>query len=185
MDMDKKKIDVKQMTLIGLMTAVICVIAPFSLNIPISPVPISLGTMAIYFVITVLGMWRGTISVLLYILLGLVGLPVFTNFSGGAGKVLGPTGGYIVGYVFLALIFGFFTEHWKGKIVMNVIGGVLGTTVMYFFGTLWLAYLNHMSFMAALWAGVIPYIPGDIVKLAVSMGIGTQLRKRLVKAGLL
>lgn len=184
-DMNTQKMNVKQMTLIGLMTAVICVIAPFSLNIPISPVPISLGTMAIYFVITVLGMWRGTISVLLYILLGLVGLPVFTNFSGGVGKVLGPTGGYIVGYVFLALIFGFFVEHWKSKIVMNVIGGVLGTIVMYFFGTLWLAYLNHMSFMAALWAGVIPYIPGDIIKLAVSMGIGAQLRKRLVKAGLL
>ncbi|MCM1090110.1 MAG: biotin transporter BioY [Butyrivibrio sp.] len=183
--MEKYRLNVKQMALIGLMTAVICVIAPFSLNIPVSPVPISLGSMAIYFVITVLGMWRGTICVLLYILLGFVGLPVFTNFSGGVGKVLGPTGGYIVGYVFLALIFGFFVEHWKGRLVMHIIGAALGTIVMYFFGTLWLAYLTHMGFVAALWAGVIPYIPGDIVKLAVSMAVGIQLRKRLVKAELL
>ena len=86
------------MALIGLMTAVICVLAPFSLNLPFSPVPISLGTLAIYFVISVLGMKSGTLSVVLYILLGLVGLPVFANFTGGAGKLFGPSGGYIIGY---------------------------------------------------------------------------------------
>ncbi len=183
--MDRKKWDVRQMALVGLMTAVICVIAPFSLNIPVSPVPISLGSMAIYFVITVLGMKRGTLSVALYILLGLIGVPVFTNFNGGAGKLFGPTGGYIVGYIFLALIFGFFMDHWRGKPGLNIAGAVLGTLVLYLFGTVWLQYQAGMSFMAALWAGVIPYIPGDIIKLALSMSIGIQLRKRLVKAGLL
>ncbi len=182
--MDKKKTNVKQMALIGLMTAVICVIAPFSLYIPVSPVPISLGTMAIYFVVTVLGMKRGTVSVALYILLGLVGLPIFTGFAGGVGKALGPTGGYIFGYLFLALIFGFFVDHWGCRLIPNIAGAVLGTVVMYFFGTVWLQYQAHMTFTAALWAAVIPYIPGDIVKLALAVYVGIQLRKRLVKAGL-
>lgn len=180
-----KKINVKQMALIGLMTAVICILAPFSLTIPVSPVPISLGTLAIYFVITVLGMKRGTISTVIYILLGLAGLPVFSNFSGGAGKLFGPTGGYIIGYIFMALICGFFVDHWKTSIPMSVLGMVLGTAVCYFFGTAWLAYQLSLTFPTALAAGVIPYIPGDLVKLALAMTLGWVLRKRLNKAGLL
>jgi biotin transport system substrate-specific component len=182
--MNETNTKVKQMAIIGLMTAIVCVLAPFSLNISISPVPISLGSMAVYFAVTVLGMKRGTVSVVLYILLGLVGLPVFSNFSGGAGKLFGPTGGYIIGYIFLALIFGFFVEHWKNNLGLNIAGAVLGTLVLYLFGTVWLAYQLSLGFVAALWAGVIPYIPGDIVKLIIAMAIGMQLRKRLLRANL-
>lgn len=175
---------IKQMTVIALMTAVICILAPFSLNIPISPTAISLGSMAVYFVVSVLGMKRGTISVLLYILLGTIGLPVFTNFMGGIGKLLGPSGGYIIGYIFLALILGFFVEHWNNHMSMNIVGVILGTIALYFFGTAWMAILLHLDFVSALFAGVIPYIPGDIVKSAAALALGSQLRKRLVKAGL-
>ncbi len=176
---------VREMALVGLMTAVICVIAPFSLAIPISPVPISLGVLAIYFVITVLGMKLGTFSVLLYILLGLVGLPVFTNFSGGAGKLLGPTGGYIIGYIFLSLIYGFFLAKWQDHIPMNILGMLMGTAVCYLFGTVWLGYQLSLPFPAALMEGVVPYIPFDLAKLALAMPLGRQLRKRLVRANLL
>ncbi len=182
--MNENTTKVKQMAVIGLMTAVVCVIAPFSLHIPVSPVAISLGSMAVYFAVTVLGMKRGTVSVLLYILLGLAGLPVFTDFSGGAAKLFGPSGGYIVGYIFLALIFGFFVEHWKNHLGMNIVGAVLGTLVLYLFGTVWLGCQLGLDFMAALWAGVIPFIPGDIVKLTIAMAVGVQLRKRLLKANL-
>lgn len=182
--MNESSTKVKQMAIIGLMTAVVCVIAPFSLHISVSPVPISLGSMAVYFAVTVLGMKRGTVSVVLYILLGLAGLPVFADFSGGAAKLFGPTGGYIVGYIFLALIFGFFVEHWKNHLGMNIVGAVLGTLVLYLFGTVWLAIQLNLGFVAALWAGVIPYIPGDIVKLIIAMAVGMQLRKALLKANL-
>lgn len=182
--MSEKNSKVKQMAIIGLMTAIICIIAPFFLNIPVSPVPISLGSLAVYFAVTVLGMKRGAVSVLLYILLGLAGLPVFSGFSGGAAKLFGPTGGYIVGYIFLALIFGFFVEHWKNNLGMNIVGAVLGTLALYLFGTVWLAIQLNLGFMAALWAGVIPYIPGDIVKLIIAMAVGMQLRKRLLQADL-
>ena len=87
---------VKQLTLVGLMAAVLCILSPLALSIPISPVPISLGTLAIYFVISVLGMKLGTISVVIYILLGLAGIPVFAGYTSGPGKLLGPIGGYII-----------------------------------------------------------------------------------------
>ncbi|MCM1100345.1 MAG: biotin transporter BioY [Clostridium sp.] len=176
---------IKEMAVIGLMTAVVCVLAPISFYIPISPVPISLGSMMIYFVVTVLGARRGTVSVLLYILLGLAGLPVLSGFTGGAGKLFGPTGGYIIGYIFLALIFGFFTDHWKDRLAMQILGAILGTLALYLFGTLWLGRQLGIDFMAALWAGVIPYIPGDIVKLILAMTLGIKLRKRLHAAELL
>ena len=187
--MDNLSPKLKQMTVIALMTPVLCILSPFSLNIPISPVPISLGSMAVYFVVCVLGMKRGTISVLLYILLGLVGLPVFSNFTGGAGKLFGPTGGYIIGYIFLALIFGGAIDHGtrliKSELPASILGGLVGTLVLYLFGTVWLAHLLQKDFVTALGLGVIPYIPGDIVKFILAMVIGVQLRKRLKKAGLI
>lgn len=182
---EKKKFSIRQIALVGLMTAVICILGPWALHIPISPVPISLGMLAIYFVASVLGMKLGFVSVTIYLLLGLTGLPVFTDFMGGPGKLLGPTGGYLIGYLFMVLICGFFTDKWSDKIVINFFGMLLGTAACYLFGTLWLGYQLSLSFIEALMAGVIPYIPGDIIKLVIAMAIGGQLRKRLHTAGLI
>lgn len=173
------------MTLMGLMTAVICVIAPFSITIPFSPVPLSLGTLAIYFVVSVLGMKRGLLSVLLYLLLGLVGIPVFSNFTGGIGKVFGPTGGYLVGYLFLAVICGFFADRWPNHFLFRFIGMVLGTAVCYIFGTLWLSYQASMTFSQAFLSAVVPFLPGDLIKIAIGLIVGRQVRQRLLKANLL
>lgn len=181
----KPFLQTKDMAITAVMTAVICILGPWALNIPISPVPISLCSMGIYFVLCVLGLKLGTISVLLYVLLGAAGLPVFSNFSGGMAKLLGPTGGYIIGYVFLALICGFFIQKFPEKLALHVLGFVLGTIVLYLFGTLWLQYQLHMTFPAALMAGVIPYIPGDVVKLIIAILLALPLKKRLKQANLL
>ena len=166
----------KTMALIGVMAAVTCILGPLSLAIPVSPVPISLTNLAVYFAIYVLGMKRGTISYCIYLLLGLIGLPVFAAFTGGAGKLFGPTGGYLIGFIFMALICGFFIEKWEKKLYMHFIGMVLGTA--------WLAYTAHMGFAAALAAGVIPFIPGDLVKIIIAMIAGPIIRKQLKRAGL-
>lgn len=178
-------LNTKQLAVTGLMAALFCVLGPWALQLPFSPVPFSLGTLAIYFVVTVLGRKLGTLSVLIYILLGAVGLPVFTNFSGGLGKLLGPTGGYILGYIFMALICGYFVDKRPGSLALTAAGMVLGTIVLYLFGTLWLAYQANLSFSAALAAGVIPYIPGDLVKMAAGVVAGSQVRKELARAGLI
>lgn len=177
--------NIRQLTLTGLMTAVICILAPLSLQIPISPVPISLGFLAIYFVVSVLGMKLGTLSVVIYILLGLAGLPVFTGFTGGPGKLFGPTGGYIIGYLFMAPICGFFMDRWGDKLLLCFAGMLPGSIICYLFGTLWLAWQASYTFPQALAAGVIPFIPADLIKLAVAVTVGRQVRRRLRKAGLL
>ncbi len=181
----KKFLTIRQMCLTGLMTAIICVLAPVSLNIPISPVPISLGTLAIYFVLMVLGLKLGVLSVILYILLGLAGLPVFTGFTSGPGKLFGPTGGYIIGYIFLALISGLFAERRQSGLFSRILGIILGTAVMYLLGTFWLAYQTSCTLAQAFLQAVIPFLPGDMVKLILAASLGTQLRKRLQKAGLI
>ena len=184
-----KKLTTYQLTLTAVMAAVICVLGPISMAIPISPVPISLASMAVYLAVTVLGMRLGTLSCLIYLLLGLVGLPVFSGGSAGAAKLFGPTGGYLVGYLFLALIAGAFvgryTENkWK-SIAFAAPGMVLGTMVLYALGTAWLAYSAGMDFQAALWAGVIPFIPGDLVKMVIAVLLGSAVRGRLLRAGIL
>ena len=176
---------IKYMSLTGLMSAIICIMAPFSIILPISPVPISLGTLAIYFAIIVLGRKQGFLSILLYILLGLVGLPVFTGFTGGVGKLLGPTGGYIIGYLFMALICGFFTDKWHGRFFPTFIGMLLGTAVCYGFGTLWLAYQSNLSISAAFAAAVLPFLPTDLLKILIAIFLGRQVRRRLAHANLI
>ena len=85
-----------EITMTALMAAVTCILAP--LSIPIGPVPISFTNLAIYLSLYLLGWKRGTISYLIYLLIGLIGLPVFSGFTGGVGKLAGPTGGYIIGF---------------------------------------------------------------------------------------
>lgn len=172
-------LNVKTITFIGLMTALICILGPLSIPIPFSPVPISMTNLAIYFTIYVIGMKYGTISCLIYLLLGFVGVPVFSAFTGGPAKLLGPTGGYLFGFIFMALICGFFIDKWPSRLYLHLIGMVLGTAVCYLFGTLWLAYQAGMSFQAALMVGVIPFLPGDLGKIIITMVIGPQIRKRV------
>lgn len=166
------------------MTAVLCIIGPITLAIPISPVPISLATLAIYFAVYILGMKKGTISCLLYLFIGFVGLPVFSSFTGGVGKLFGPTGGYLIGYIFMAVISGFFIEKWQKNRYMQILGMVLGTIVCYLFGTIWLSMQAGMSFLAALGVGVVPFILGDMVKIVAASIAGSEIRKRLIRAGL-
>lgn len=174
----------KEIALIGLMTAIICIAGPLSLPLPFSPVPISLTNLAIYFSVYLLGMKRGTISYCVYLLLGLVGLPVFSAFTSGPAKLLGPTGGYLIGFIIMALIGGYCVDRWNGHPAAYLMGMLVGTAVMYVFGTVWLAYQGHMSFGAALAAGVLPFIAGDIAKIVISLLVGRQVRVRMKKAAL-
>lgn len=169
----------RTLTYIALATAIICVLGPLSLSIPISPVPISLTIFAIYIAVYSLNMKWAIVSTLLYIFIGLIGLPVFSGFSGGPGKLFGPTGGYIFGYIFVALFTGLFVDKWESKKYMHIIGMVIGVAICYMFGTIWLARVAGMDFNAALAAGVIPFIPADIVKMILAVIAGSALRKAL------
>ena len=179
---EKKQISIKTMALIAIFSAITCILAP--LSIPIGLVPISLTNLVIYFSLYILGTWKGTASYIIYLLIGLVGLPVFSGFTSGPGKLFGPTGGYLIGFIPLTIIAGIFIEKFYSKWYLCLIGMILGTAVCYAFGTAWLAYEAHMDFKTALWAGVIPFIPGDLIKMVLAMITGPVLKKALNKAGL-
>ena len=172
---DNQKIRTKQMVLIALMTAVTCVLGPLSIPLPFSPVPISLTNFAIFLAIFVLGMKSGTISFIIYLLLGAIGVPVFSSFRGGFQVLAGPTGGYLIGFIFLALIMGFALDHFDRKLLPTIIGMIIGMVVCYAFGTVWLAKLLSLSFKEGLMMGVIPYLPGDAAKIIIAAIVGPKL----------
>lgn len=180
--MREKQLSIQQLAVIGVMTAVICILAP--LSIPIGVVPISFTNLAVYIALYVLGVKKGTISYLVYLCVGLVGVPVFSGFTSGPGKLFGPTGGYLIGFILMAVIAGVFIDKFTDKMYLCFLGMVLGTAVCYLLGTLWLAYQGGMNFQAALAAGVLPFIPGDLAKIVIAMLIGPQIRKQLIRAGL-
>ena len=169
----------KRIVLIGMMTAVTCILGPLSIPLPFSPVPISFTNLAIYFSLYVLGMKAATVSYLIYLLLGFVGLPVFSGFSGGVGKLAGPTGGYLIGFIFMAIVSGWIIDRFPGKYLYHALGLVLGTIICYAFGTIWLARQLNMTFVAGLGVGVIPYLPGDGLKILAALLVGPTLRKQI------
>ncbi len=170
------------LTVTGLSAAVLCMIAPFSVPLPFSPVPLSLTNLVIFVSVYSLGMKIGTLSVLIYLSLGAAGLPVFSSFSGGLGKLAGPTGGYLVGFIFLALIQGCMLKYFAGKRSAAVAGMLLGMAVCYSFGTAWLSWQLDQSFFASLSIGVLPYLPGDAVKIAAAAAVGPKLRQAIRRA---
>ncbi len=181
--MIENRISTRELTFMGLMTAVMCALGPLSVPLP-GLVPISLGTLVIYFYPYLLGTRRSALCCLLYILLGSIGLPVFSGYTGGLPKLLGPTGGYMLGYFFIILLEGLAIKYFPGRRLVHAAGIVLGTACCYFIGTLWLGHLLGRTFAEALAAGVIPFIPGDMLKAAVAVSVAPVIRTRLQTAGL-
>lgn len=177
-----RKSKIYMLAQMGVMTAVICVLAP--LSIPIGVIPISFANLAIMLAIYILGWKKGTICTLCYILIGMAGVPVFSSFTGGIGKLLGPTGGYIVGYIPFALLSGWIIQRFRNP-AAHFIGLVLGTVVLYAVGTFWYCYVSGAELNAALSGCVYPFIPGDLIKIVISMVLGPMVKNGLTKAGLI
>lgn len=169
----------RRLVLIAMMTAITCILAPLSIPIPVSPVPISLTNLVLLISVYILGWKDASISFIIYLLLGLAGLPVFSGFSGGLGKIVGPTGGYLAGFIFMTVIAGLAVDIFSGKRLPAVIGMALGTAVAYAFGTAWLAIQMDLTFISALSIGVLPYLAGDTLKIILAVIAGPMLKKRL------
>ena len=173
-----KTFSVQKMAIIALMTAVLCILAPISIPVFISPVPVSLGVLAVYLTAYVLSPVDSLISVIIFILLGTFGLPVFSGYSGGLSKLVGPTGGYIIGFLFTVYISSIFI-HMKKGIIFDVIGMITGLALCYILGTIWFSYQQGKGFIASLLLCVVPFLIGDAIKIIVAVILGTQINKRL------
>lgn len=165
----------RDMILTGVFAAVICVFSPFS--VPVGPIPISLASFAVYIAAAVLGARRGTAAVCIYVLIGALGIPVFSGFSGGVGRVLGVTGGYIIGYIFCALVSGFIIDRSnKGKAVYPL-ALAAGTAVLYVFGTAWFMIQSGNGLRESLMMCVVPFLIGDAIKIIVSSAVACKIRE--------
>lgn len=160
--------------LTALFTAVTAVLAGLSITIPITPVPISLATFGVLLAGGILGAKYGSLSMFIYVLLGAVGMPIFSGYTGGFSALAGPTGGYIIGYIACAFIIGFLTDYAYNKssahslIFAVFIGGILGTAACYTFGTAYFMFQTKNSLIASLGMCVVPFLIGDSLKIVLS-----------------
>ena len=168
------------LTMSAAAAAALCVIGPWA--IPVGAVPLSLTLLAVYLTAFLLtpGQMVGAVGV--YLLLGAVGLPVFSGFSGGLGVLAGPTGGYLVGYLPAGVLCALAARKKRGQCVA---GMVLATGVVYLTGTAWYCLQSGVALLPALVVCVLPFLPGDVVKLTAALVLGPVMCDRLDKAGLL
>lgn len=179
----KKRISTYQLTTCALMAALMCVLGPMS--IPIGPVPVSFTNLVIYLTVYLLGMKGATISYLVYLLLGAAGMSVFSGYEGGLSKLAGPTGGYLVGFILMALICGFVMEKSHAHAGITIAGMIVGTLVAYLFGTVWFVLEMQCEVWYALTVCVFPFIPFDLAKIVIATVLGKAVRSALTKSNLL
>jgi biotin transport system substrate-specific component len=145
-------------------------------SIPIGPVPIVLQNMFVFLAGILLGKRWGLISLTVYLLAGICGLPVFAGGSGGIGRIIGPTGGYLLGYLPVVFAIGLITEKFGGRTVIDVIAMICGSALLYSCGVTWLKVLTGMSWIKSLAVGMVPFLLGDAVKIAAAAMIAKALR---------
>jgi biotin transport system substrate-specific component len=170
---------IRTLCYIAIFTALIAVCAQIS--IPISTVPLTMQTFAIMLAGVVLGKKNGTIAVLIYVLLGMAGVPVFAGFNGGIGIIFGRTGGFILSFPIMAFLAGAGAEQ-KYRLFAFLVSGV---AINYFCGLLVFSQIMSMSLPVSFGYAVAPFIPNDILKIILIVIIGSLIKNALIKSKLL
>ena len=167
----------KSMAYVALLAAIICVMSPFAVNV--GPIPLSLGSLAVYIAAATIDKWHGTAAVLVFVLLGSFGVPVFTGFTGGFYKLIGPTGGFIFGYLPCAFIIGLIVDFADRKPWIYPIAMIAGTVVLYACGAGWYMLTASASLVTALSLCVVPFLVGDSIKIVAASILCYSLRQVL------
>ena len=170
-------IAIRRLVFAAMMAALIAVGA--HLSIPIGPVPIVLQNLFVLVSGLLLGRRWASISVAVYLLAGACGLPVFASGTGGVGRLIGPTGGYLVGFLAAAYLVGLFAEKARGRLSLEVTGMVIGSLAVYALGVPWLKWITGMTLSKALVAGCYPFLIGDAFKIAAALPIARAVRPLL------
>lgn len=169
-----------QLVLCGLFAALTAICSYINIPLGFTPIPINLATLAVFLAGGLLGKKYGTLSIVVYIFIGAVGIPVFAGFQAGAGVLAGPTGGFLIGYIAAAFIAGIFVEKFSSRSCALWMAGMLtGQVICYILGTLQFILITGTGSWAALLACVFPFIPGDLIKITVSILLIKRLRKNL------
>lgn len=175
--MQKTNSNIQNLCKTSLFTAVIVIMAQIAIPTPLG-VPITMQTFAITLTGIVLGPKNGAFASIIYMLLGAIGLPVFSNFTGGWQYIVGPTGGFILSFPFMAYIIGWGYEYGRKWKAGFVVGSILGITVNFICGILMFCALTQSSFLVGFTTCALPFIPGEIIKVFLASLLGMDIKKR-------
>lgn len=163
------------MAIIALFAAITAVFAQIS--IPMAPVPFTLGILGAMLAATAFETKLAVCSQIVYILLGVVGAPVFAGFQGGPHRILGPTGGFLASYIVMALVIGsILAKSSKYSFKLALLANAAGLLPCYILGALWLGFSMQLDLKQTLMSAVLPFIPFDLVKAGIAAAIGKRLR---------
>ena len=172
----------KSIILTGMCTAVLAVMSQISLPLP-SGMPVTLQTFAIALTGCILGWKLGTAATLIYIITGVVGVPVFANFSGGMGVLLGYSGGFIFGFIFMAFLCGIAVTQ-RNKVFTGILA-IAGLVICHLFGILQFSIIMKMSFLESAVLVSVPFLLKDIISVVMAFVLGNRIRKILKTASIL
>jgi biotin transport system substrate-specific component len=175
----KTKLSIKEITLIGMCAALMVIFSQIAIPVPFTVVPITLQVFGIVLLATITGKKIAPISLAVFACIGAIGLPVFSNFSGGFGVIAGPKGGYIIGFIVMAFIIGLFSE--KDNKVLIFVGAYIGTLVDYIFGVAQLMFILNLNLEQALVAGFYPFVIKDIIIIPIAVFVALAVKKSVAK----
>ncbi len=168
---------VKNMCYCSMFACIVALLAQIKIDLP-GLVPITLQTLGIYIIACSLTPKLAVITTIVYVIMGSIGLPVFTGFRGGLSSLLGPTGGYIFSFPITSLIISIIINN-KNSIIRKIIAMIVGTAVCYLIGTIWFIYVTNNTIITALTVCVIPFIFGDIIKIAIASTLSAKIKTKL------
>lgn len=169
-----KRMKVNIMILCALFAALSAVLS--QIIIPIGAVPVNMTHLSIFIAAGLLGAKYGAISQIVFVLLGVSGVPVFSGFTAGIGKLVGPTGGFIIGYIVCAFVAGVLIERSGKSMKMLIASMIVGMLCSYLLGILWYGYITRSSLIAAFSVCILPFLPGDAIKIILSSVLIKKLR---------
>ena len=173
----KLNLSIKEITFVGMCSALMAIFSQISIPLPFTSVPITLQTFGLVVLSVIVGAKIGSLSIIIFVILGAIGLPVFSHFNGGFGVLVGPTGGYIIGFILMAFLIGYASSK-KNKILLFIFSYIAVTTDL-ILGTIHLKIVTGMNIQAALIAGFYPFIIKDFITVSIAIIIGLKVKKNV------
>lgn len=172
-----KRNKVGDITTIGLMVALLCVSSYIAFPLPFTPIMITSQTIIINLIALTMSVKNSALSIIVFYFIGAIGLPVFSGGRSGIGTLIGPSGGYFLGFLITVIIISLIKGknlNFKKSIILTVF---VGMTIIYICGAAWMGYYNGLSFMENIKVSILPFIPGDLIKCVLASFIGVRLNK--------
>ncbi|NFA61030.1 biotin transporter BioY [Clostridium sporogenes] len=176
-----KKLEIRDMVYSALFATIIAVSSYITIPLPISPVPITAQGLAVMLAGCVLTPVQAALSMVTFLFMGAIGIPVFSGGTSGIGVILGKTGGYLIGYLIGVIIISLLVRKNKSLVSMLIACFIGGIVVVHILGSAWLGQVTSIGIKKAFLLGSAPFIPGDIIKAVVAVLIGKKLSKSIKK----